>query len=297
MSLIRPAKRQHTVSQIVLRQFALRGILTIYDSEQGLFLSKGPRGAFHMPFDQHDPLGSEERWGEIETQMPKLYAALEARCTPGDPGLEAMVHDVLALHWARSGAMKTAHQEVTDQVTRRSMEKLARYPGILEREMLRLVGLHATSAEALDWFNQEIHARVVRENSEEWWSGRNARNFAEARKMMSKWSVQIGYAPVGCELIISDSPVVTVKCGHDGLGPHQGVALGDASEIFMPLSPSVMVALGPEPTTIELGPEVVDRYNELQIRARLRWLCCRPSGSAEATLRATMSVRDPRRPA
>lgn len=100
MPFARPAKRQHTVSPIVLRQFTLHGTLTIYDSERSLFLRKGPRGAFHMPFDQHDWLGSEERWSQIETQMPKLYAALEASCTAGSPSLEAVVHDVLALHWA-----------------------------------------------------------------------------------------------------------------------------------------------------------------------------------------------------
>lgn len=275
----------------------MRNVLTIYDSEQRGFFSKGPRAAFHMPFDRHDAIGSEERWGEIEDQGPKMYAALEARTAVGDPGSEAILRDVLALHWARSGAMKAAHEQVTEQVTRRSIENLARYPGLLERAMLKSTGLHATSAEALDWFNQEVHRRAVAQNSEEWWSGRNARHFAEARTMMEKWSVQVGYAPIGAELIISDAPVVTVKSGHHGLGPHQGVALGDASEICMPLGPGVMVALGSEPKTVDLTPDIVDRYNDLQIRARIRWLGCRPSGPAEAALRVVLPVRDPSRSA
>lgn len=296
MPLIRPTNRQHTVSQVVLRQFTLRGVLTIYDSDRQIFLSKGPRAAFHMPFDEHDPVGSEERWGEVEVRVPSLYSALQAGTPADDPEVEATVRNLLALHWARSSAMKVAHQEVMERVLRRSIQNLARYPALLEREMLRLTGLHASSPQALQWFNEEVHHRAVRENSEMWWSARNAHNFVEARRMMSKWSVQVAHAPDGCEFIISDAPVITIKVGHEGFGPHQGVALGDAAEICMPLSPQVMVALGPEPKAISLAPEVVERYNDLQIRARTRWLGCRPSGPGEATLRARLPARAHNRP-
>ena len=297
MPIVRPANRQHTVSQVVLRRFALRGVLTIYDSEQRIFIRKGPRAAFHMPFDRHDAVGSEERWGEIEDQIPQMYSLLKAPSPEEDPRFQSVVRDVLALHWARSAAMKAAHERVTEQVMRRSIENFARYPELLDREMLKSTGLYATSAEALDWFNEEVHRRAVAQNSEEWWSERNALHFAAAKEMMGKWSVQIGYAPMGSELIISDAPVVTVKSRHNGLGPHQGVALGDASEICMPLGPDVMVALGAEPKSVHLTPDVVDRYNDLQVRARVRWLGCRPLGPGEAVLRGMLPVRNPPSPA
>ena len=286
MTLIRQPKRQHLVSQVVLRQFARRGVLTLYDGARQIFITKGPRAGFYMSFDQHDPVGAEELWKKTEDRIPKMYAALEARTASGDPGVEALVRDVLALHWARSGAMREAHERVMEQVMRRSIEDVARDPDLLAREMLRSKGLIATSSAALDWFNEDIHNRVVAQNRDKWLSDRNAHHLAEAQRIMRPWSVQIGYAPAGSDLIISDAPVVTVKSGHDGVGPHQGVALGDASEICMPLTPTVLVALGPEPRMLDLTPESVDRYNDLQIRARIRWLGCRPSGSSDKALRA-----------
>ncbi|MFJ1512793.1 DUF4238 domain-containing protein [Cellulosimicrobium funkei] len=297
MSLIVPASRQHTVSQIVLRQFTVGSVMTLHDAKQQIFLSKGPRAGFHIPFDQHDPMGSEELWGRTETRIPKMYAALGARREVNTPTVEAIVRDVLALHWARSAAMRLAHEHLTEQVSQRSMAELANAPELLRRAMLKSTGLHPFGPGALEWFNRDVHGRVVRENREAWWSERNAHHLAEARRIMDQWPLQFGYAPLGSDLIISDAPVVTRKPGHDGCGPHQGVALGEATEIVMPLSPTVLVGMGPEPKTLALTPESVQRFNEYQIRARVRWLGCRPSGTADRTLRATLPVRRGRPPA
>jgi Protein of unknown function (DUF4238) len=291
VSLIRPPRRPHTVSQVVLREFTRAGELTMYDSDRQIFITKGPRAGFYMPFDQHDPIGSEELWGEIEKRIPKMYAALNARAATSDPQVEAIVRDVLALHWARSAAMKAVHDRVTEEVKRRSMEKRASEPALLAGAMLESKGLHATSPDALAWFNEDIHSRVVSEHREKWLSDRNAHHVAEAQRIMGRWSVQIGYAPAGSDLMISDAPVVTMKPGHDGLGPHQGVALEEAWEICMPIGPTVLVGLGAEPKTLNLTSEMVDRYNDLQIRARIRWLGCYPSGPSENALRATLPVR------
>jgi hypothetical protein len=57
-----PTDRQHTVSRVLLRQFAVNGEMSLYDADEQRFSRKGPKVAFHIPFDQHDPVGSEERW-------------------------------------------------------------------------------------------------------------------------------------------------------------------------------------------------------------------------------------------
>jgi hypothetical protein len=109
--------------------------------------------------------------------------------------------------------------------------------------------------------------------------------------MMRKWSVQFGHAPAGSDFIISDAPVITMKRGHGGVGPHQAVALGDANEICMPLSPTVIVGFGPAGRNLHLTADAVDRYNDLQMRARLRWLGCAPGGPSDHQLRSTLPVR------
>jgi hypothetical protein len=71
----------------------------------------------------------------------------------GDPAVEDLVREVVALHWARSGAMKLAHADATERVKARSIEKLAADPEFLRWAMKKSTGLHATGAEALAWFN------------------------------------------------------------------------------------------------------------------------------------------------
>lgn len=135
---------------------------------------------------------------------------------------------------------------------------------------------------------------VIEENREQWWSERNAHHFAEAQRMFRQWSVQVGYAEPGSDFIISDAPVVTLKRDAIGVGPHQSVALGDANEICMPVSPTVLVAAGPEPKILDLTAKAVERYNDLQHIARVRWLGCRPAGPSDKQLRASLPVRSTR---
>lgn len=290
MSISVPTKRQHTVSQVVLRQFAADSLLSLYDGDAQRFIKKGPRAAFHIQFDRYDPFGAEDLWGETEKYLPKMYRALASRTALGNPEVEDLIRKVVALHWARSSAMRAAHKVATEKVKQRSIEGLAQNPDFLRRAMYRLTGLHASGEQALQWFNEQIHERAVAESSEEWWSERNAIHFGEAQKKMAKWEVQIGYAPTASDFIISDAPVVTLKRGHDGVGPHQGVALGDAIEICMPLGSNVMVRLGPAPKELDLVVDAVNRYNDLQKRARIRWLGCRPGGPSDRDLRASLPV-------
>ncbi len=115
---------------------------------------------------------------------------------------------------------------------------------------------------------------------EQWWSDRLETNFEQARKLFALSAVQIGYAH-GVDFIIADVPVITRKEGHDGLGPHQGVAIGDAIEIVTPIAPDVILVFGAEARYLELARGDVERYNRFQVRAFDRWLAARPLGESD----------------
>lgn len=268
--------------------------MSLYDARRQVFMRKGPRAAFSMSFDQHDPFGSEALWAPTENLIPRMYASLHARSVVGDPGAEDLIRDVLALHWARSAAIKVAHERVAQEVAERSIARVSRQSELLRRGMEQATGLHASGPEGLEWFNRAVHARLMDENREQWWSERNAHHFSEAKAMFRKWSVQVGYAQHGRDLVISDAPVVTLKRDSPGAGPHQLVALGDASEVFMPVSPTILIAAGPVSATLDLTCDTVDRYNELQLKAQVRWVGCRPGGSADRYLHKVLPIRSAR---
>jgi hypothetical protein len=77
--------------------------------------------------------------------------------------------------------------------------------------------------------------------------------------MFAKYEIQIGHAK-DRDLMIGDV-LVTPQAG---LAPHQGVAVHEANDLFMPISPDVLIALCPETGEIDLPAAQVDYYDGLQ---------------------------------
>ncbi len=77
--LIHLPKRQHTVSQVVLRRFARHQKVSLYDRDKDAIYSKGPGGLFCGDFDRHDPATAEQRWGTVVSKMPYIYRLLDER--------------------------------------------------------------------------------------------------------------------------------------------------------------------------------------------------------------------------
>jgi hypothetical protein len=288
--IVRIPKGQHTVSQVVLRKFTTKSLLTVYDRETQLIRNLGPGGAFKMQFDQYDSLGSEERWGKIEKRLPKAYTALEARTASGDEEIEDLLRDLLAMHWARSAAMRMAHEIVTRNVRDDHIVQMSESPELLRFAYRQRTGMELVGQEGLDWYNQTLHERVVGENSEMWWSQRNKIHYEQARERFAESSIQIGYSS-GDDLLIGDAPVITMKSNHEGVGPHQGVALGDANLIAMPVAPNTVVGLGPVRLEVDLPPRQIFQYNVWQVRGFINWLGCQPGGATDRRMRADLPAK------
>ena len=54
--------------------------------------------------------------------------------------------------------------------------------------------------------------------------------------------------------------------GHGGLGFFDGVGVGNADEIVMPLTPRHVAVLGQGSESRDATPAEVERYNTLQVR-------------------------------
>lgn len=289
-AIVRVPRRQHTVSQVVLRRFARNGQLTVFDRDKSIVCCKGAGGAFFVEdFERLRPVEAEERWGPIESAMPRIYSLIRARTVLKDELAVSTLIDLMAVHWVRSPAIRLAHERIADTVIENSFQKYEGKGPLLSQAYTQRTGLIASTAGELEWTNAELH-NIAPEVREKWWSDRAEINFEQAREIFRRCHLQIGCARAG-DFLIGDAPVITRKNNHDGLGPHQGVAIGDASEICMPIDPEVIIGLGPEPALIELDRGAVERYNGFQIRSFQRWLGSRPEGPSDHSMRTAIPAR------
>lgn len=288
-----PPRKQHTVSRVVLRRFASNNRISVFDRESDAVYSKGPGGIFHTYLDKHDPWSAEERWGEIESHVPRVYKLIDERRLLDDAEAVDVLRDLLAMHWVRSPSVRVKSELIRQQVVDARVDHLSNETALLALGLRQQTGLVPGSDADLQWFNRRTHEQAMGNLQEESYSDSLRSLFMRAREMLGTRAVQIGYSR-GLDFAIGDVPVVTMQKGHLGVGPHQGVALGDAGLILMPIDPHVVIALGSEPAEMDMNDDAVSTYNELQARGFIRWLGCRPAGAADAHMRRTMNARSTR---
>lgn len=166
------------------------------------------------------------------------------------------------------------------------MQNIAAQPDRLGLSYQRRTGLVPAGPETLAVELERLHDHA---NSvlEHWYSRQLPSHFVRGRELFGRSQLQIGYSdPNGLDLMIGDAPVLLMKENHEGLGPHQGVAIGDANQIVMPISPTVMLALGPQQAAVDLSDIQVAQYNLYQAKAAIRWFGARPHGPSDELLRA-----------
>jgi hypothetical protein len=292
---IRPSRRQHTVTKSVLKRFTDHdGRLTVFDGQRGMCSARTPgSGIFTVLFDSHDPRGAEERWNRVESKFPRLFRHLDSRTALDDPPSVETMREFLAMHWARSIGIMVARASVAQSVIEQSKRSLVeRRPQLLAKALRDEVGIIADSRSALEWMSSTAHDRVAQAHQHVWDSERNRENYEQALAIIAKSEIQIGYAPPGRDLVIGDCPVVTTRADRPGVGPHQGVALGDAEGIAMPMGPGVLVGLGPELGQMDMHPTHVEWYNARQWDGFQQWIAAKPGGSGELRLRSAQALRE-----
>jgi len=283
--LVVPPKKQHTVSQVVLRRFALHGNIRVYDRAAGRFYSQGPGSVFRSYFDQVDPTTAEARWGAIESRVPAAYRLLDQR-RPPDEQAAATLRDLLAMHWARSAAMRRAHEQVGERVVAQRIDERSRQPEFLATLFRQRTGLEAAGPEGLDWINGEVHRRALKEIDQPLFSAKVAEYFELARVRLARWQLEIGYVEAGADLMIGDAPVITLRPGHAGVGPHQDVAFQDATSFHMPISPTIVIGLAAKPSQVSIDAQRARALNEQQLRGFVRWIGWRPGGPSDRAMGA-----------
>lgn len=274
--------RQHVVSKVVLARFAVDGIVEIEDVRKpGRWRPKSPSAVGYVEdYVRHDSIGAEAVWQRTETLLATALNELDGGVVPeGGSRTEQAVKDCLALHWARSHSFKAAADKAWERVRRASIEDLARRPELLARVFAQRTGRNDPTPQDLADANEDLH-----QGPEDFIDGRHfserVRHFyAQAQARFADRSLEVGRClPDTRDLVISDNPVVTPSHRKPGLNAQQGVALGDAHAVGMPLGPRLFVSLTDRPDAATIGDAQAAVLNDWQASVRRTHLIRRPPG-------------------
>lgn len=273
---------QHTVSQVVLRKFnsPIDKKLMAFDRSTMRLNRRSPSSSFFVPdFVVHQPVATEELWGAVETKMPRAYAAIERRTALTDLVATKTLKDLLAMHWVRSPATQVVSEHARKSVLEDSKVQMAKRPEVLARLFQQRTGFAPAGPESLAWVNEDLHSGSGDLFGRAWTETLH-RNFQAARDHFEPYELQIVHSDQW-DFMISDVPVITSRAGHNGLAVHQEVALNEATDIYMPISPNVMISLAPNAAEGWLTPAQARSLNEQQVQTSIRWVGWQPDGAID----------------
>jgi Protein of unknown function (DUF4238) len=233
---------------------------------------------YEPDFVKIDSQAVEAVWQRVERRLRAAIRAGEAGTLLGNPEFVSVMRDAIALHFARnpqalavhlaSFAAAHAHQREALAETATAVEAFRRqYGGILpagpDGRRLGADAVLARFTEAVDSgavFRLDVEAR-----------------FDTVCDLFQHAGLEV-LAPdqADDEFVIGDVPALTVNSRTGAAGVLNGVTLGDADAVMLPLGPRLLAALGPRDQVGRAPRKMVDRINELQVKAAHAYVCYRP---------------------
>ncbi|WP_432844222.1 DUF4238 domain-containing protein [Dactylosporangium sp. CA-092794] len=280
-------EEQHVLSKVVSKQFTnnnrLLHAVSVTDRDAKV-LVKGPRGVGKVPnFVPRASRSAEALWGKTETLIPRVIKLCEQDRLHADPDALGVVRDIVALHYVRSRSLWTVHKRGYEQVRAEVRRRAPNTPGY-EQGFRSQFGRSPRGDEDHDLYFDRV---LVRKRDADFHSGLMfrasvERMFRRCRQWMADKPVQLLHPAEGM-FLIGDSPVVSLdRFGR--LGPEEGVAIGDAIRVFMPLTPRSLIAFGPSAVGV-VPVEVVEELNAFQVRAASEYVFVHPASGLEDFVR------------
>jgi hypothetical protein len=292
---------QHVTSKLVMKRFAApagqdKGLVCYIslDHPDQAYM-RGPAGCGKV--DDFLTFASgflEKLWKKTEDQMHDALLAVDAGTVLSSERHSATIKDAIALHFARSLATRQVSEQLWRQVVLQERTRWLRTPAgrrELQRLFRRRYKLDAAGPAALEIMLDEILALSM----EMWNSGAK---FAEGIEYMhdhaQAWlrtqQLEI-LTPGSGEFLMGDVPALTVQRGVPRVGVLGGIALHDASSVFMPLGPRHVAGLGRVPQTAELSSAQVNEVNAALMLGAMERVYMRPGSGLDDFVRKMIGSR------
>lgn len=267
-----PPRKQHTVSQVLLRRWATKGDVVAVDLTRGRAAVRSTRAEAYEEFFVRPQFARaiEQVWQDIESEAPTLMAAVDSadRALPDEAkqGLARLV----ALHVVRSRGFRAMAGDVTAQGLRTGplaeiLQVLADDSAVAalgeERTGIRPAGPEGVAL---------AREREVQRLDEQFGDGGQffvdqlLRHYERTVDVLASREIEIGRATAG-EFVIGDNPAVPFNQATGKWGFPNGARV-DTGRLVMPVSPTLLLSVGGPGGTFDLDARFVDFFNEVQVR-------------------------------
>jgi Protein of unknown function (DUF4238) len=266
---------QHLVSEVILKQYTepwgkkpefLLASLNVQHPERRLTRGGPDRFGKFPNYVGFASSSAENLWHTTETRLHEPLEALKQDGRLTDPGHEAAVRDAIALHVVRSIPAAASHLASWLKFRQFAKQYWRQRPVDLQRQHVTTYGYWTSDPGRLE----HVLEMYLRERDALVTSGALFRvaledRFKRARTGFQAFDFKI-LTSRDQEFLIGDVPVLLMRNGRGGLGFFDGVGVGNADEIVMPLTPHHVTVLGQGNESREATPSEVERYNTLQVR-------------------------------
>ncbi len=234
-----------------------------------------------------DPVGFEQTWKHVEDLLPAAFAAVDDGSIFSKPDLVELLKHCLAIHLARGTTVSRVHAQAAKDLREWWVRTFAARPWI-DESFRREHGLYPAGPEGRRMQAEKLlDDGLATLGTTSFTPDRMMVLYDRVRPLVLRGELEIGVAQRG-EFLISDTPAVSQKAGHAGVGPLGGVPWDRASTITMPIGRTHTLALGRVAHFIDLDQQDVDQLNESQIKAAANVVAWHPDADLEAFVRSTL---------
>lgn len=208
----------------------------------------------------------EREWQSIEGQvLPFIQRMAAGELHPASE--PRAVVQLMAIHLARAAGTEAVYRRVMDESIRNTPGELAQDPKLLA--MASAEEIIDASQDGLRRLDRHRAFRVERMGDHHNWFLDYFADYSVERITAARPKI-VGF-------VTSDNPVVLTDDRNLRVGV-QNIAVMDAQQVFMPLSPTVLVALSKRPKPdATASPIGVQRLNGLIRRAAVRFVVAHPA--------------------
>ena len=260
------------VSQVILRRFLgptpQGDRLLAYNLQYGKAKLRSTREVGKLTdFVRIDSEETERLWGLTEQALPAAIDAARTRRVLQNPRHVAVIKDAIALHFARSlDILESVNQDWRRTLSSARTAYLSDRPA-MEELFYRKHGFVASGPAVAE----EIADDLLRTAKDLYESGAYFRLrvvdlFEEARRMAAAARLEIiRPSRRGSSFLIGDVPAISYDAQHGALGVPGGVPFGNATTVFLPLTPTRLAALSRADRFEAVPARAVRQVNAFQV--------------------------------